>query len=333
MKVLAGDIGGTKTLLQIAEVQEARHTVLHQQKFASQSYGDFDALLNEFLSQAPTGARQDLQHACFGVAGPLSGSEHGARQARITNLPWRMDSAALQSAHRLQRVRLINDFHAIAAGIDALGADDLASLNTAPEQGRAPRLVVGAGTGLGVAQLMWSEGRYRVYASEGGHIHFAPCDAAQRNLLAYLQQEFERVSYERVVSGPGLVRIHRFHAQRDGLAEAALTAILSSADPAAVIAAAAQRGDALSLETIRLFLSIYGAVAGDLALLSLAYGGVYLAGGIAPKLMRAFGMDEFMLSYGRKGRMSDLVKAMPVRVILNEEVGLLGAALVAAEVA
>ncbi len=331
MKVLAADIGGTKTLLQIAEVRDRRHTILHQQKFASQDFQDFDILLKKFLDHAPADARRDINHACFGVAGPVTGPERGQRLAKITNLPWQMDSLALQSAHHIEQVFLINDFHAIAAGIDALGADDVVSLHAAPVQQHAPRLVVGAGTGLGVAQLIWAQGRYRVLDSEGGHTHFAPTSALQIELLVSLQQELGRVSYERLVSGPGLVRIYRFLNQRQPSSNTLFEDVIGSADPAAAIAARAQEGDALALEAINLFLSIYGAVTGDLALVTLAYGGIYIAGGIAPKLLRAFSMDAFLSAHFQKGRMAALINNMPLFVILHPQVGLLGAALYAAQ--
>ncbi len=331
MKVLAGDIGGTKTLLHIADVQGSRCAVLHEQTYSSQAYGDFDSVLTDFFAHAPPAARGGLTRACFGVAGPVSGPEHGHRHAKITQLPWRMDSLALQSAHRLEQVRLINDFHAVAAGIDALGPDDLAPLNAVPAHARAPRLVVGAGTGLGVAQLMWADGRYRIFPSEGGHIHFAPTDAVQMELLKYLQRLYGRVSCERVVSGPGLVDMFRFLVSENGEAVASAADLADHPDPAAAIAARAEAGDPLARRAIQLFISIYGAIAGDLALVSLAYGGIYLAGGIAPKLLRAFSLDDFMAAYREKGRMSGLVNDMPVSVILNARVGLLGATLLAAD--
>lgn len=331
MKVLAGDIGGTKTLLHIAHVEDRRCDVLHQRSYRSLDYADFDGLLTDFLEHAPITARSELNYACFGVAGPVSGPEHGHRHAKITQLPWRMDSLALQATHRLTRVRLINDFHAVAAGIDALGPDDLAPLNTMRAQAQAPRLVVGAGTGLGVAQLMWADGAYRIFPSEGGHIHFAPTDTVQMDLLKHLQQVYGRVSCERVVSGPGLVDIFRFLGMAQREAAAPLLTNATNPDPAAVIAARAEAGDPLARRAIQLFISIYGAITGDLALVSLAYGGIYLAGGIAPKLLRAFTLDDFMAAYREKGRMSGLVNNMPVSVILNPHVGLFGATLLAAD--
>jgi glucokinase len=332
MKVLAGDIGGTKTLLHIAEVSGPYIETLHRARFASQDYADFADLLAEFLGHTPPSLRTSLSAACFGVAGPITGPEQGPRQARVTNLPWRIDQDKLREQLRLQRVRLINDFYATASGIEALDSDDLATLNTATPQSGAPRLVVGAGTGLGVAQLLWCDGHYHAFASEGGHIHFAPTDALQAELLAYMQKQYERVSYERLVSGGGLAHIYTFLAQRGQRIAAAKTeTITGSPDPAAAIVKLARSGDGLAGQAVALFISIYGAVVADLALVALAYGGVYIAGGIAPKLLQEMREGGFMAAYERKGRMSPLVKQMPVYIILSEDIGLLGATLVAAQ--
>jgi glucokinase len=329
MKILAGDIGGTKTLLHIAEVSGIHIKVLHQDRFASPAYHNFETLLGEFLERAPATLRNTITGACFGVAGPISESEQGSRQARITNLPWVMDESKLREQLTLTRVRLINDFYATASGIEALGDEDLEALNTGSPQSCAPRLVVGAGTGLGVAQLLWCDGRYRAFASEGGHVHFAPTDALQEELLDYLRKRFDRVSYERLVSGGGLVSIHEFLLQRN--AAAAETSAGPEADPAATIVDLARAGDPIAQQALSLFMSIYGAVVGDLALVSLAYGGIYIAGGIAPKLRAEMRAGGFMYAFGQKGRMSPLVSQMPVSIILSQDIGLLGASLVATQ--
>ncbi len=331
MKVLAGDIGGTKTLLQVAEVHGCEVEVLHRARFASQDYADFESLLRDFLDRIPATAAKDIASACFGVAGPIHGPEQGPRQARVTNLPWQLDESRLQALLGLPRVHLINDFYATASGIEALHDEDLAVLNPGEPMSGAPRLVVGAGTGLGVAQLFWCDGRYRAYASEGGHTHFAPTDALQAELLVYMQGQFPRVSYERLVSGPGLTRIYAFLGQRSRQDTAEL-AILEQADPAAAIAHLAQDGDALAEQALSLFMAIYGSVVGDLALVNLAYGGIYIAGGIAAKLVNKIREGAFMAHYESKGRMSPLVKQMPVFIILNQDVGLLGATLVPARI-
>jgi glucokinase len=306
--------------------------VLHQARYSSLDYPDFESLLREFLDHAPAALRNTFTGACFGVAGPISGPEQGPRQANITNLPWRIEEARLKELLKLARVRLINDFYATASGIDALDDEDIAVIHPAPSQPRAPRLVVGAGTGLGVAQLLWCENHYRAFASEGGHIHYAPTDELQMELLVYLQRRYERVSCERLVSGTGLVNIYEFlyHRENNGQ-EPKLQALLQSEDPAAAITDTARSGDLLARQAISLFLTIYGAVIGDLALVTLAYGGIYVAGGIAPKLLEEIRGGKFLEACMRKGRMSPLVMHMPVLVVLSQDVGLLGAALVASQ--
>jgi glucokinase len=331
MKVLAGDIGGTKTLLQVAEVRGNEVEVLHRARFPSQNHADFDSLLHAYLDQIPTAVAKDITSACFGVAGPIRALAQGSRQASVTNLPWQLDEAQLQSLLHLPRVHLINDFFAVACGIEALPAEDLAVLHPGTAQHHAPRLVVGAGTGLGVAQLFWCDGHYRAHASEGGHIHFAPTDSLQIELLAYMKGFYDRVSYERLVSGGGIIHIYTFLAQRDQKISAAkLEAVMDNPDPAAAIANLARGGDVLAGQSVSLFLAIYGAVVADLALVNLPYGGVYIAGGIAPKLLLEMQSGAFMTAYARKGRMSSLVEKMPVYIVMNEDVGLLGATLVPA---
>jgi len=330
MKVLAGDIGGTKTLLQVAEVRGSEVEVLHRERFASRDYADFESLLRDCLDRIPVTVAKDIAGACFGVAGPIHTPEQGPRQARVTNLPWQLDESHLQSLLGLPRVHLINDFYATASGIEALQEEDLAVLHPGKSLSGAPRLVVGAGTGLGVAQLFCCDGRYRAHASEGGHTLFAPTNALQAELLAYMQGQFQRVSYERLVSGPGLAHIYTFLARRRRQDASELHAILEQPDPAAAIAHLAQEGDAVAEQAISLFMAIYGSVVGDLALVCLAYGGIYIAGGIAAKLVDQLREGTFMDNYESKGRMSPLVKQMPVFIILNQDVGLLGATLVTA---
>ena len=334
MKVLAGDIGGTKTLLQVADVSGKKVEVIHRTRFSSQDYGNFESLLGEFLEQLPAGVRKDVTNACFGVAGPVRGDEkEGTRYATVTNLPWQLNENELQTRLSLPHVHLINDLYATACGIEALREDDLSVLQSGKPRHCAPRLVVGAGTGLGVAQLFWCNGHYQAFASEGGHIHFAPRDAIQTDLLAYMQGLFDRVSYERLVSGNGLTHIYTFLVQRDhSSAKSDHASVLDSPDPAAEVARLASEGNTLACQALDLFITLYGAVAGDLALVCLAYGGVYISGGIAPKLLREMREAGFMTAYKDKGRMSPLVEQMPVYIILNQDVGLLGASLAASRI-
>ena len=326
MKVLAGDIGGTKTLLQVADVHDNDVAVVHRARFSSQDFADFELLLHAYLEQLPDDVLQDISHACFGVAGPVHGPQQGPRRASVTNLPWHLDETRLASHLRLPRVHLINDFFAAACGIEALRADDLLVLQHGTPQAKSPRLVVGAGTGLGVAQIVWCDGQYRAIASEGGHIHFAPTDGLQAELLTYMQRQFDRVSCERLVSGSGLAHIYGFLAHRTHL-ENELVGVMNDPDPAAAITRLAHEGDALASQAVSLFITLYGAVVGDLALVTLAYGGVYIAGGIAPKIADALRAGDFIASFSHKGRMSPLVQQMPVFIVVNQDVGLLGATL------
>ncbi len=328
MKILAGDIGGTKTLLQIAKVHQNEVEVLNRSRFASQEFADFESLLRAYLDANPNLLTDDIAGACFGIAGPVQGTSQGTRRAQVTNLPWLLDEARLQTHLRLPSVHLINDFYATACGIEGLVQDDLAVLQSATAQEHAPRLVIGAGTGLGVAQLLWCDGRYHPFASEGGHIQFAPTDELQVELLQFMKRRHGRVSYERLVSGHGLIAIYTFLAQRDGAATDEQSSVLETTDPAAAVVAHARQGNDHARNALELFLTIYGSVVGDMALVNLPYGGIYIAGGIAPKLLAEMRNGPFIKAFNEKGRMSPLVMNMPINIITNQEVGLLGATLV-----
>lgn len=321
--VLGGDIGGTKTLLQLAEfapgaARPAR--ILHEARYDSAAWDDLAPMVRAFLADAPTPPRA----ACFGVAGPVAGNA-ATQTAHLTNLPWQLDSRRLAAALDLPAVRLINDFEAVGHGVETLAAEDLATLVAAPARAGAPRVVLGAGTGLGVALLLPCAGGYTVLPTEGGHADLAPADAQQAALLAFLQAELGHVSWERVLSGPGLANLYRFLLRQQG-EETTADPLLVQPDPAAAIAAA---DTALAEAAVEMFMAFYGACAGNLALTCLAYGGVYLAGGIAPKLLPRLQRGTFARTYTDKGRMSALVRAMPVHVITHPQVGLRGALLAA----
>jgi glucokinase len=332
MRVLAGDIGGTKTWLQIAEFSEqaAQGKVIYEQRYMSRAYPDFNQMLQEFLSNAPGLTFNLPGRACFAVAGPVQQTSEG-QSVNVTNLPWQLDTHVLAGQLDIPKIKLINDFQAIGHGIEALEDEDLITLQTGQAEPTAPRLVIGPGTGLGVGLLVWRDGQYEALASEGGHMDFAPNDTLQSSLLEYLRQRLGHVSCERVISGPGLVNIYEFLCtQSAGQPLADLCKAARSDDPAAAISVAALRdGNRLAMQAIDLFVSLCGSYAGNLSLLSLAYGGVYLAGGIAPKLIERFTSGVFLNAFTSKGRMSPRVLAMPVYLIVNPKVGLMGAALVA----
>jgi len=319
--ILAADVGGTKTLLLLRLIdRRGEVSELAQAHYQSADYPSLEKMAQHFLQQHGNKA---VDSACFAVAGPVL-QHDGWQSARLTNLPWQLDSRSMGEELSIPRVDLLNDFQAIGYSLDVLADDDLVTLHQAEADPRRPRLLVGAGTGLGVGLLYPDEDGYISYPSEGGHTAFAPADEQQQALLEFLQQELPRVSYERLLSGNGLINIYRFLLQREGNQRSAL---LEENDPAAAIGRhGVDNSDELAAEAVALFCRIYGAFTGDLALIALAGGGVYIAGGIAPKLLPRLREGAFMAAYADKGRMRELVRDFPVHVITNPNCGLLGAA-------
>lgn len=321
---LAGDIGGTKTLLRLFEAGEGGSRTLLERHFDSRSHAGLNRIVAEFLRDFPS---VSLRGACFGVAGPVSGD-----QARVTNLPWLIEAGAIGSEFDIPLVRLINDFQAVAYGIDALERSDLAVLQAGEPAEHGVRAVIGAGTGLGEGFMVWQGDHYEAMPSEGSHADFAPVDALQMRLLDYLAACHGHVSYERLVSGPGLVSIYQFLRDGEKGAEESpeLRLAMLEGDPAAAISRfALERRDSLASAALDLFVNVYGAEAGNLALKVLARGGVYVAGGIAPKILEKLKDGVFMRAFAAKGRFAALLSTIPVCVVLNPKVGLLGAAQVA----
>ncbi|MCK4450516.1 MAG: glucokinase [Anaerolineae bacterium] len=320
--LLAGDIGGTKTNLAVFSPEAGPHAPLAEATFPSGRYPSLETLVREFLSQADL----QVERASFGVAGPVV-----AGRATITNLGWVMDERQLQEALDLSSVRLLNDLDAIAHTVPFLDPADLHTLNAGqPATGRAIA-VIAPGTGLGEAFLTWDGSRYRTHASEGGHADFAPTNLFEIGLLRYLQEGlgFEHVSYERVCSGRGLPNIYAYLRDSGTACEPAWLAeqLAAADDPTPVIVnAALARECELCIATLDAFVSILGAEAGNLALKVVATGGVYLGGGIPPRILPALEQGRFMEAFRRKGRFSDLLARVPVHVILNPKVALLGAA-------
>lgn len=325
--VLAGDVGGTKTLLQLLKVQDGAFHSVYERRFDSVAYEDFSSLVGEFMRAAAiVPAARAIDAACFGVAGPIHG-----QNATITNLEWTINAGALGAEFGIANISLINDFTAVGYGIEALREDDVVELQAGEPELCGVRAVLGAGTGLGEGVLIWQGDHYQALPSEGGHVDFAPVDEDQDGLLRFLRPIFGHVSYERILSGVGLMKIFEYLTER-GLETSTLSlrqAMLDK-DPAAAISEFGLDGrDPVAFRALDMFVSIYGAQSGNLALTTLARGGVYIAGGIAPKIIARLKRGGFMRAFNDKGRFSSLMQRIPVRVIMNQKVGLMGAALVA----
>jgi glucokinase len=320
--IIAGDIGGTKTNVALFDSGggEIGRPVV-EQSFPSGRYPSLEAILNEFVE---THRPLEVTHACFGVAGPVVGG-----RVEATNLAWTVSEEALAETLHVPRVHLINDLVATAFGIDELKPEQFHTLNEGDGGQPGHRGLIAAGTGLGMASIYFDGSSYHPMPSEGGHIDFAPRDEREFEMLQYLQKQVGgRVSYERVLSGMGIHSIYSFLRDRGHFEEPAwLAEEIRTGDASAAISRAALAGKSeLAETTLQIFVEIYGAMAGNLALLLKSVGGLYVGGGIAPKIMRKMTEGSFMRNYGDKGRMSELVMSFPVRVILDDKAALYGAA-------
>lgn len=317
---LTGDIGGTKTLLALTDAADGRARCLYKQRFASSGYPTFAELLGAFIEAA---RRPAITACCIGVAGPVIDGK-----CETTNLPWHLDGKSIAERLNAPDVWLLNDLEAIAWGLPGLADADLVELNPEARAQSGLKAVIAPGTGLGEALMPYIGKKYHVLASEGGHADFAPADARQIELLRYLLEKYPgHVSYERLLSGDGLVNIYRF-LKTAGAAEirAETEEAMRAGDPAAAISTAAMTAkDPLCVEALALFCRICGAEAGNLALKTLAYGGLYIAGGIAPKILPFLRQGEFLQGFLEKGRYRTLLNTISVKVCINPEVGLLGA--------
>ena len=345
--LLAGDIGGTKTILRLVEATPSAsgntlNAPLHENRYHSASFPDLVPIVRQFLAEAEqaTGKPFAPEKACFAIAGPVVDNT-----SKLTNLCWSLSASRLSQELDIDRVSLINDFVAVGYGVAGLEPDDLLTLQVGKRNAQAPIGVIGAGTGLGQGFLIYQEGDYRVYGSEGGHSDFAPRSEIEFQLSRYLLERYhvQRLSVERVVSGQGIVAIYQFLRDRQFAAESPAVANIvqtwereigreKSVDPAATIAQAAlAKSDRLSEQTMHMFIDAYGAEAGNLALKLLPYGGLYIAGGIAPKILPLIQESSFLSSLIDKGRMLPLLEMVPVHIVLNPQVGLIGAALYASK--
>jgi glucokinase len=321
--ILAGDIGGTNARLAYFQPQNGRFQLISERVFPSRDHRGLGEIVKQFLDES--GTRPEA--ACFGIAGPV-------RNGRVetSNLPWVIEQSVLANQIHLAATLLINDLEASAWGIGALGMEDLVTLNPGAGSVAGNQAVVAPGTGLGEAGLFWDGTRHHVFACEGGHNDFAARGELQAELLRFLVTKFGHVSYERVLSGPGLVNVYDFLcASGCGKESAELSAAMGAGDPAAAISQAALSGkDSLAGKALDLWIAVYGAETSNLGLKIMSTGGLFLAGGISPKILPKLQGSLFMEAFLDKGRMRPLVEAMPVHVVTNEKAGLLGAARCAA---
>lgn len=317
--ILAGDIGGTKTNLAYFSEVNGVLTPNFTRSYPSKDHASLSEIVRQFIRESP----HMIDEAAFGIAGPVVNG-----RCEATNLPWVVDARGIASEFGVKTVGLINDLEATAYGTLRLQANEKLPLNTGVVRLHGAIAVIAAGTGLGEGGLVWNGSRYQTLPSEGGHSDFAPRNELEMNLLRFLLTKYKRVSVERVVSGMGIVNLYQFFRTQVGYAEPQwLTEELATNDAAATISNAAATGkDEACVKTMELFVSLYGAEAGNLALKLLSTSGVYIGGGIAPKILPLLQQATFMDSFTNKGRFSSLLKNMPVYVVLNDKTALLGAA-------
>ncbi|SLM47571.1 Glucokinase [Nitrospira japonica] len=351
--ILAGDIGGTKTHLALFDWKDERTEPIRTESFPSKEYASLEEILEEFLTPrtpsaapleiaAPTAGSGEpsvssmppeptrITAACFGVAGPVI-----QNYSRTTNLPWVLDGDALAKRFDIPAVRLLNDLEATAHGILLLRPEELHTLNAGtPPTHRQAIALIAAGTGLGESILFWDGARYQPMPSEGGHTDFAPNNDNEIDLLRHVRSHYLHVSYERVLSGPGIHAIYEYVRDTKKNEPTWLAEKIAAGDPAAEIAAAGLKGQAeIATQTLDMFASIFGAEAGNLALKAMTLNGVYVGGGIAPKLLPKLTDGAFMRGFTNKGRYKRLMSTIPVYIVLNDRTGLIGAAATAARLA
>lgn len=316
--ILAGDVGGTNT--RIALYENGR---LHsEEKYSSKKYPELEIIIQEYLKKVGV----KVSAASFGIAGAV---REGLCKA--TNLPWRVESARLSHVLNIPFFHLMNDLEANAYGVLALGPEDFCLL----QKGKGPqvgnRALIAAGTGLGEAGFYWDGKRYHPFASEGGHADFAPRNEIEVDLLFYLRKRYGHVSYERVVSGPGLSEMYQFllDTERETESEAVAEEMKTTEPPRVISSWGLSKKDPACTRALDWFVSLYGAEAGNWALKMLPFGGMYIGGGIAPHLIEALKHGEFLLSFCQKGRFDGLLESIPIQVVMNDKAALLGAAVYA----
>lgn len=321
--VLAGDIGGTKVDLALFQKSGNKLAEIRHETFPSREFSSLDAMIRNFHRND----NQPAQTACFGVAGPVF-----AGRCETTNLPWIIDAEELRRQFKFQSLHLLNDLEAMAYGTLTLRDDEFEALHHGETEPTGNRCVIAAGTGLGESILFWEGKKFLPAATEGGHCDFAPRNQTEFELLNYLLEKYSRVSYERILSGPGILNLYHFFRRKGEEEPSWLKDSIEKDDPASVISREGlARRSQLCVKTLELFASIYGAEAGNFALKTKATGGVYIGGGIGIKLLKLLKDGTFLRSFLDKGRMEPLMRKMPVMVIKNERTALIGAARYAAD--
>jgi glucokinase len=320
--ILAGDIGGTKTILGLFTLSDGRPRLVRAATYSSSAAASLDEIVRAFLGEGS----QKVRRCAVGVAGPVVGG-----RSSVVNLPWCVDEGRLARLAGVPRARVINDLEATAWGLAFVPHRKLVTLNPGARPTPGNAALIAAGTGLGTAVLFWDGRRHHPSASEGGHVALAPRDEREIGLLRFAQRRFPRVSLDRILSGSGLSLIYDYLVESEGILAGEATLLPQAEDRNAAIAEAGLSGrSAAARRALGLFVSLYGAAAGDLALVARATAGVYLAGGIAPKILPALRSTEFTRSFRSKGRLSPFMKRIPVRVVLEPRTALLGAAACAA---
>jgi len=319
--ILAGDVGGTKVHLALYGFEHGQLVHIRDERYPAQEYSGLEDIVRRFLSESEN---PEVTAACFGVPGPVRGG-----RLRLTNLPWVLDSRELSVHLKIPHIFLINDLEANGYGIPELTAAQIFTLNVGDTAAVGNRAVVSAGTGLGEGVLIWNGQKHVPMASEGGHADFAARNPLEAELLVHLAKKMGgRVSYERVISGPGLTNIYQFLRDEKKMEEPAwLAERMKGEDPNAVIGEVGEEGTSeLCAKTLEMFVASYGAEAGNMVLKVLAIGGMYLGGGIAPKILKTMRDGTFMKAFTDKGRLSELLIHTPVHIILESRAALLGAA-------
>lgn len=321
--ILAGDVGGTKVHLALYKFECGKLRSIRDEKFAAHEFASLDTVVNKFLNVDPS-SRSKIAAACFGVPGPVR-----AGHLKLTNLPWTLDNFDLSKSLNIEHLFLINDLEANGYGIPELAPESIYTLHAADPTAVGNRGLISAGTGLGEALLTWDGHHHRPVGSEGGHCDFAPRNDRDVALLQFLRRKFNgHVSFERVVSGTGIQNVYAYLREVEKLDEPKwLTDRLATEDPNAVISHCAEdEASPICVETMKMFSAAYGGEAGNLALKVLAMGGIYVGGGIAPKILKTLQSGPFMQAFQDKGRLTPLLESIPVRIILDETCALLGAA-------